>query len=47
VTEVKVGALCWNQHTEWPAQLGAGVRAEELGFDSPWTWDQVLSPARA
>jgi alkanesulfonate monooxygenase SsuD/methylene tetrahydromethanopterin reductase-like flavin-dependent oxidoreductase (luciferase family) len=41
VTEVKLGALCWNQYTEWPRLLRAGVRADELGYDSLWTWDHV------
>ena len=39
--EVKIGALCWNQYTEWPALLGAGIRAEELGYDTLWTWDHL------
>ena len=38
---VKIGALCWNQYTEWPALLAAGVRADEVGYDSLWTWDHV------
>jgi hypothetical protein len=39
VTEVKIGALCWNQYTDWPSLLEAGVRAERLGYDTLWTWD--------
>jgi hypothetical protein len=34
VTEVKIGALCWNQYTDWPSLLAAGVRADRLGYDS-------------
>jgi hypothetical protein len=32
MAQVKIGALCWNQYTEWPALLAAGVRADGLGF---------------
>ncbi len=41
MTDIKLGALCWNQYTQWPALLAAGVRADELGYDSLWTWDHV------
>jgi alkanesulfonate monooxygenase SsuD/methylene tetrahydromethanopterin reductase-like flavin-dependent oxidoreductase (luciferase family) len=41
VTEVKIGALCWNQYTDWPSLLEAGVRAERLGYDTLWTWDHL------
>ncbi len=41
MAQVRIGALCWNQFTEWPALLAAGVRADELGYDSLWTWDHV------
>ena len=37
MAKVKIGALCWNQYTEWPALLAAGVRADELGFHTTWT----------
>jgi probable F420-dependent oxidoreductase len=39
--DVKLGALCWNQYTDWPSLLEAGRRADRLGFDSLWTWDHV------
>ncbi len=39
--EVKIGALCWNQYTDWPSLLEAGIRADRLGFDSLWTWDHL------
>jgi hypothetical protein len=38
MAQVKIGALCWNQYSEWPGLLAAGVRADELGYDSLWTW---------
>jgi alkanesulfonate monooxygenase SsuD/methylene tetrahydromethanopterin reductase-like flavin-dependent oxidoreductase (luciferase family) len=41
VTEIKLGALCWNQYTDWPGLLEAGIRAERLGYDSLWTWDHL------
>jgi hypothetical protein len=37
MAQVKIGALCWNQYTQWPALLGAGIGAEELGYDTLWT----------
>jgi hypothetical protein len=37
MNQVKLGALCWNQYTNWPALLDAGVRADRLGYDSLWT----------
>ncbi|MEA2535980.1 MAG: hypothetical protein QOF11_214 [Chloroflexota bacterium] len=39
--EVKFGALCWNQYTDWPSLLEAGVRADRLGYDTLWTWDHL------
>jgi alkanesulfonate monooxygenase SsuD/methylene tetrahydromethanopterin reductase-like flavin-dependent oxidoreductase (luciferase family) len=41
VTDVKLGALCWNQYTSWPDLLAAGVRADRLGYDTLWTWDHL------
>jgi alkanesulfonate monooxygenase SsuD/methylene tetrahydromethanopterin reductase-like flavin-dependent oxidoreductase (luciferase family) len=38
---LKLGALCWNQYTDWPTFLEAGTRADRLGFDSLWTWDHL------
>ncbi|HEX5828497.1 MAG TPA: LLM class flavin-dependent oxidoreductase, partial [Candidatus Limnocylindrales bacterium] len=38
---IRIGALCWNQYTEWPALLRAGIRADELGYDTLWTWDHL------
>jgi len=39
--EIKLGALCWNQYSDWPSLLEAGVRADRLGFDTLWTWDHL------
>ena len=41
MTDVRLGALCWNQYTDWPALLEAGVRADRLGYDTLWTWDHL------
>jgi alkanesulfonate monooxygenase SsuD/methylene tetrahydromethanopterin reductase-like flavin-dependent oxidoreductase (luciferase family) len=41
VAELKLGALCWNQYTDWPSLLHAGIRADELGYHSLWTWDHL------
>ncbi len=41
MSTVKIGALCWNQYTEWDAFLEAQLRAEQLGYDSLWTWDHL------
>jgi alkanesulfonate monooxygenase SsuD/methylene tetrahydromethanopterin reductase-like flavin-dependent oxidoreductase (luciferase family) len=38
---VKFGALCWNQYTDWPRLLEAGIRADRLGYDTLWTWDHL------
>jgi len=40
-TEIRLGALCWNQYTDWPSLLEAGRRADRLGFHSLWTWDHL------
>jgi F420-dependent oxidoreductase-like protein len=39
--DLRLGALCWNQYTDWPSLLAAGVRADELGYESLWTWDHL------
>ncbi len=41
MNKVKIGALCWNQYTDWAAMLEAGKRADTLGFDTLWTWDHL------
>jgi alkanesulfonate monooxygenase SsuD/methylene tetrahydromethanopterin reductase-like flavin-dependent oxidoreductase (luciferase family) len=38
---ITLGALPWPQYTDWPSLRGAGIRAEELGYDSLWTWDHL------
>jgi len=41
MTDIRLGALCWNQYTAWPALLDAGRRADRLGYDTLWTWDHL------
>ncbi len=41
MTDIRLGALCWNQYTTWPDLLEAGRRADRLGFDTLWTWDHL------
>jgi len=41
MTDIKLGALCWNQYTTWPELLEAGRRADRLGYDTLWTWDHL------
>jgi alkanesulfonate monooxygenase SsuD/methylene tetrahydromethanopterin reductase-like flavin-dependent oxidoreductase (luciferase family) len=41
MSEVKLGALCWNQYTTWSGLLAAGRRADGAGYDSLWTWDHL------
>jgi alkanesulfonate monooxygenase SsuD/methylene tetrahydromethanopterin reductase-like flavin-dependent oxidoreductase (luciferase family) len=38
---VKIGALVWNQYTDWPRMREVGRRVDELGYDSLWTWDHL------
>jgi alkanesulfonate monooxygenase SsuD/methylene tetrahydromethanopterin reductase-like flavin-dependent oxidoreductase (luciferase family) len=39
LNDVRIGALCWNQYTDWPSLLEAGRRVDRLGYDTLWTWD--------
>jgi alkanesulfonate monooxygenase SsuD/methylene tetrahydromethanopterin reductase-like flavin-dependent oxidoreductase (luciferase family) len=38
---IRLGAICWNQYTDWPSLLEAGRRADRLGYDTLWTWDHL------
>jgi alkanesulfonate monooxygenase SsuD/methylene tetrahydromethanopterin reductase-like flavin-dependent oxidoreductase (luciferase family) len=40
-TDIRFGALCWGQYSDWKGLLDAGVRADRLGFHSLWTWDHL------
>ena len=41
MSDIRIGALCWNQYTTWPELLAAGQRADRLGYDTLWTWDHL------
>ena len=41
LNDVRLGANCWNQYTDWPSMREAGVRADRLGYYSLWTWDHL------
>jgi alkanesulfonate monooxygenase SsuD/methylene tetrahydromethanopterin reductase-like flavin-dependent oxidoreductase (luciferase family) len=38
---IKAGVLPWGQYTDWQPLMDAGRRADELGYDSLWTWDHL------
>mgnify|MGYP001552216446 FL=1 len=38
---LKLGVNLWNQYTDWPRFLEAMIEADELGYDSLFTWDHV------
>jgi alkanesulfonate monooxygenase SsuD/methylene tetrahydromethanopterin reductase-like flavin-dependent oxidoreductase (luciferase family) len=38
---IKLGTLIWNQYTDWPSMRANAARADELGYDSLWTWDHL------
>jgi alkanesulfonate monooxygenase SsuD/methylene tetrahydromethanopterin reductase-like flavin-dependent oxidoreductase (luciferase family) len=38
---VKLGALVWNQYTDWESLRETGVVVDRLGYDSLWTWDHL------
>ena len=40
-SDIKVGVLVWNQYTDWPSMKAFAVRADQLGYDSLWTWDHL------
>jgi alkanesulfonate monooxygenase SsuD/methylene tetrahydromethanopterin reductase-like flavin-dependent oxidoreductase (luciferase family) len=39
--KIRLGALPWPQYADWASLREAGIRAEELGYDSLWTWDHL------
>jgi len=40
---IKLGMIAWPQYATWEQLRGAGVRADQLGYDDIWTWDQLPS----
>jgi alkanesulfonate monooxygenase SsuD/methylene tetrahydromethanopterin reductase-like flavin-dependent oxidoreductase (luciferase family) len=43
MTDLKLGINLWSQATDWPPFLGAGRKAEDLGYDHLWTWDHLYA----
>lgn len=43
MAELKIGAVLWSQATDWPGFLAAAQRADQLGYDSIWTWDHLYA----
>jgi alkanesulfonate monooxygenase SsuD/methylene tetrahydromethanopterin reductase-like flavin-dependent oxidoreductase (luciferase family) len=41
MTPLKMGAVLWSQASDWAGFLEAAQRADELGYDSIWTWDHL------
>jgi alkanesulfonate monooxygenase SsuD/methylene tetrahydromethanopterin reductase-like flavin-dependent oxidoreductase (luciferase family) len=39
----KLGAVLWSQGSGWDGFLSAARRADELGYDSIWTWDHLYA----
>jgi alkanesulfonate monooxygenase SsuD/methylene tetrahydromethanopterin reductase-like flavin-dependent oxidoreductase (luciferase family) len=40
-SDIKIGVLPWGQRTDWRSLLRVGQHADELGYDSLWTWDHL------
>src|SRR6188474_942749 len=40
---MKFGAQLWSQQTTWQQFRDTALRAEDVGWDSAWTWDHLLA----
>jgi alkanesulfonate monooxygenase SsuD/methylene tetrahydromethanopterin reductase-like flavin-dependent oxidoreductase (luciferase family) len=40
---MKLGINLWSQASDWPSFLAAGRRADDLGYDTLWTWDHIYA----
>jgi alkanesulfonate monooxygenase SsuD/methylene tetrahydromethanopterin reductase-like flavin-dependent oxidoreductase (luciferase family) len=40
---LKLGINLWSQASDWPSFLAAGRRADDLGYDTLWTWDHIYA----
>ena len=40
---MKLGINLWSQASDWPTYLAAGRRADDLGYDTLWTWDHIYA----
>jgi F420-dependent oxidoreductase-like protein len=40
---MKFGAQLWSQQTTWQQFRDTALRAEDVGWDSAWTWDHLMA----
>ena len=40
---VRFGLQLWSQRTGWAAMRDAAIEADEVGWDSVWTWDHLMA----
>lgn len=43
MADIKLGAVLWSQASDWTGFLSAAQHADDLGYDSIWTWDHLLA----
>lgn len=43
MSALKLGAVLWSQGTDWDGFVSAATRADDLGYDSIWTWDHLYA----
>lgn len=43
MAEVRLGAVLWSQASDWKGFLAAAQSADELGYDTIWTWDHIYA----
>ncbi len=43
MSQLKLGAVLWSQATDWDGFAKAAQRADDLGYDSIWTWDHLYA----
>jgi F420-dependent oxidoreductase-like protein len=39
----RFGLQLWSQQTDWPGLRDAAVAADDVGWDSIWTWDHLMA----
>jgi alkanesulfonate monooxygenase SsuD/methylene tetrahydromethanopterin reductase-like flavin-dependent oxidoreductase (luciferase family) len=43
MTDLKIGLALWSQAATWQEMATTARRADQLGYDSLWTWDHLLA----
>jgi alkanesulfonate monooxygenase SsuD/methylene tetrahydromethanopterin reductase-like flavin-dependent oxidoreductase (luciferase family) len=43
MSQLRIGAVLWSQATDWAGFLAAARMADDLGYDSIWTWDHLYA----